>query len=63
MRPGTLLSAPGIEGALITQTSCSVDSDTVTLTLGPSGYVGRFAPAVPGKPLTASPMPGPRKGR
>ena len=63
VRPGTLLSAPGIEGALITQTSCSVDSDTVTLTLGPSGYVGRFAPAVPGKPLTASPMPGPRKGR
>ena len=55
IRPGALLSAPGINGALITQTSVNVDGDSVSLSLGNTGYIGRFPARVPGKPLTASP--------
>jgi hypothetical protein len=55
-RPGLKLSGAGIEDALITMQSIDVDQDTVTLTLGPLGYVGRFAPAVPGSPYTANPL-------
>jgi len=57
IRPGKTLSAPGITGALITQTTVSVDGDQVTLQLGNTGYIGRFAARVAGKPLTASPNP------
>jgi len=55
VRPGRLLSAPGISGALITQTTCDVDGDLVTFSLGNTGYIGRFPERVAGKPLTASP--------
>jgi hypothetical protein len=50
-----LLSAPGVDGALITQTTCDVQGDRVTLSLGNTGYRGRFPARVAGKPLTASP--------
>ena len=55
IRPGKILSAPGIAGALITQTTCDVEGDLVTLSLGNTGYLGRFPARVAGKPLTASP--------
>ena len=55
IRPGDLLFAPSIDGALITQTTCDVGADSVSFSLGSTGYLGRFPARIPGKPLTASP--------
>lgn len=56
VRTGGIASGPGVPAdARITGVAVSVDADTVSVTLGPSGYVGRFPQLVPGKPLSASP--------
>jgi hypothetical protein len=55
IRPGKMLSGPGIAGAIITQTTVDVGADQVTLALGSAGYRGRFPERVPGKPDTARP--------
>jgi hypothetical protein len=55
VRAGKVLSGPGIAGALITSTSCNVDGDSVSFSLGNTGYQGRFPARVPGQPQTAAP--------
>jgi hypothetical protein len=70
MRPGKTLTAPGVSGALITQTTVAVDADQVSFSLGNTGYKFRFPAKVPGRPLTAAPpglpqptTPGRHRGR
>lgn len=55
IRPGMTLSGAGLDGALVTSVTVSVDDDTVTLALGSSGYLPRFGGRIPGKPATAAP--------
>jgi hypothetical protein len=57
VRAGTRVSAPGVaaDEAMVTATRVDVDADTVTLTLGSTGYLGRFPAQVPGKLLTSQP--------
>jgi hypothetical protein len=43
-----------LKGALVTSVSVDVDSDTVTLSLGGTGYIGRFPEKTPG---SATPIP------
>ena len=64
MRPGKTLSGAGITDALITSQSINVDGDSVSLSLGNTGYMGRFPARVAGKPLSAHPQEpmGPRPG-
>lgn len=43
IRAGKIISGGQCDGALITSTNVDADADTVTLSLGGTGYVGRFA--------------------
>ena len=56
VRPGRALSGPGVAAdTVITGVSVEVGSDTVTLDLGHSGYVGRFPANSAGVPLSTTP--------
>lgn len=57
IRAGMVLKTPdGVyDGALITATSLDVDADTVNLSIGGTGYVGRF-PMLLGQPGSESPI-------
>jgi len=50
----TKVTCGAVGDAIITGVSVDVDSDTVTLSLGGTGYAGRF-PGSPGQPNSASP--------
>ena len=51
---GYAVNCGDVTGAIITAVSVDVDSDTVTLSLGGTGYIGRF-PVITGQPNSAIP--------
>ena len=59
VQAGCALGGPGIAAdTAVTSVSVDVGSDTVTLELGHSGFVGRFAPNSPGVPMSTTPTNG-----
>ena len=59
VQSGCALTGPGIApDTAVTSVSVDVGSDTVTLELGHSGFVGRFAPNSPGVPMSTTPTNG-----
>ena len=54
VKVGTKVTCGDVVDAIVTSLSCDVDSDIVTLSLGGTGYEGRF-PSLPGQPSSAVP--------
>ena len=56
LKAGFLVNCGDVEGALITSVSIDVDGDSVSLSLGGTGYQGRFDPAPGLGPGSATPF-------
>jgi hypothetical protein len=56
VRAGYLINCGDVTGAMITSVSVDVDGDKVTLSLGGTGYQGRFAPSPGLGPSSATPF-------